>query len=87
MRAAHRNALHAALAAAAGVAGVTLARCSGGACSACLACAIPGASVVLLTLASARRGAARHADPSQLPPARRERDDPVHLTGKAQNTS
>ncbi len=54
MRAAHRSALHAALGAAAALAGLTAGRCSGGSCGSCLACAVPGASVLLLALASSR---------------------------------
>jgi len=43
-----RNLFHAAVGVAAGVAGVAASRCTGGSCSTCLACAIPGVSVLLL---------------------------------------
>ncbi len=45
-----RSLVHAAFGAAAGVAGLAASRCAGGSCSACLACAVPGASMVLLAV-------------------------------------
>ncbi len=50
-----RRALWAAAAALNGVAGLAAARCGGGACTRCLACAIPAAGVLLLALGGARR--------------------------------
>jgi hypothetical protein len=59
MSARTRSALWAAAAALNGAAGVAAARCGGGACTRCLACAVPAAGVVLLALAGARRKAPR----------------------------
>jgi hypothetical protein len=59
-----RSALWAAAAALNGVAGVAAARCGGGACTRCFACAVPAAGVVLLALAGARRRpVSERADP------------------------
>jgi hypothetical protein len=60
-----RDALWAAAAALNGAAGIAAARCGGGACGHCLACAIPAAGAVLLALAGARRGG--RATPAPVP--------------------
>lgn len=43
-----RSLLHAAFGVAAGITGVAAGRCAGGACTTCLACAVPGLGVVVL---------------------------------------
>jgi hypothetical protein len=52
-----RDALWAAAAAVNGAAGIAAARCGGGACTRCFACAVPAAGVVLLALLGGRRKA------------------------------
>jgi hypothetical protein len=65
MAARRRDALWATAAALNGAAGVAAARCAGGHCMQCLACAIPAAGVVLVALLGARRG----REPERNPPA------------------
>ncbi len=56
-----RNLFHAAFGVAAGIAGLAAGRCGGGSCSRCLACAVPGASVVALAVLGKLTSRARSA--------------------------
>jgi hypothetical protein len=51
-----------------GAAGVVAARCGGGACSACFACAVPALGLVIAALVTGRRP--RQADAPPCGPAR-----------------
>lgn len=72
-----RNLFHAAIGVAAGVAGVAAGRCTGGSCSTCLACVLPGVSVLLLGVAGSLSQRVNEA-----PQVGRDRD-PVYRPGQA----
>ncbi len=69
MRAPSRDVRYGAFGVLTGVAAVAAGRCGGGACLSCLACAVPGAAVVLVAAAGAwrRGGVARARTPSASP--------------------
>lgn len=75
MRVPSREARYGAFGVLTGVAAVAAGRCGGGACLSCLACAVPGAAVVLV----AALGACRRAVvtlPGSLEPRPGDRDSP-----------
>jgi len=58
MRAASREVRYGAVGVLSGLAAVMAGRCGGGGCTSCLACAVPGAAVLLLAALGRRTGAA-----------------------------